>query len=144
MVTEESVGRAGRAVESAAAVSAAIIGVVSARGDDPVVPSERAETDEETLFATGRCGRTAVERSPPTEAARTHRVRVDDDERTVLFRLLPPFRLVRKLLFIFIVAVVFRLVFHQPPPPPPASLLPLVLLVTSVGGRRREQDGLDV
>ena len=115
MVTEEGIRCPSSSASAAAtAIATAIIGVISARSDDPIVPAECPETDEESLLATGRCRRAAIQRSPSTQPTRTARIRVDDDERPVLSNLL--------LLFLI---VLFSILLDQSPPP----LLPLLALL---------------
>ena len=59
VVIEERIGRTVRT----AAVPPAVVGVVAARGDDPIVPAQFTEADEEPLLAARSRRCTAVQRS---------------------------------------------------------------------------------
>lgn len=152
MVAKERVRRPGRTRRSTSAIAPAVVGVVAAWRDDPVVPAERPETDEETLLAAGRRRRTAIERRPPTQPSRVDRVGVNDDERSMPLFFLP---VVRPTVAGLLVRHGVRLVVSRsarpstPPPPPFPLLLSAVLLVggnwvtVTVAGAGCEQDGLD-
>lgn len=130
MVAEERFRRSCSASASASAtVASAIVGVVSARGDDPVVPAQGPETHEESLLATGRRGGAAIQRSPSPQTARTARVRVDDDERPMLHLLL----LLLIPLILFLLLFLFFFLLLDQSPLALLSLLALLLLLAAAG-----------
>lgn len=130
VVAEERFRRS-RSSASASAVAAAVIGVVSARGDDPVVPAQGPETHEESLLATGRRGGATIQRSPSPQTARTARVRVDDDERPMLDLLL---LLLLIPLILFLLFFLFFFLLDQSPLPLLSLLALLLLLLLAAAG----------
>lgn len=129
VVAEERFRRS-RSSASASAVAAAVVGVVSARGDDPVVPAQGPETHKESLLATGRRGGAAIQRSPSSQTARTARVRVNDNKRPVLHLLL----LLLIPLILFLLFFLFFFLLDQSPLPLLSLLALLLLLLLAAAG----------